>query len=321
MKKLIILPGILALFMFVFLSACDNGSDGGTRLVGIVTITGIPQVGEYLTASTVGLGGGGTPSFQWNIVGGGSAGTGNPLLLTAAHEGQRLTVTVTRAGYSGSVTSGQTDPIVAEGDPPPTPWPPTQDIPVGIFHNEEIEIIFSILPDGATIWYTTDGTHPGQAPPASTRTQVTDSTITLSPRAAPGIVRVRWFAERPSHAGTLTGDRLFQIFTPVAFPGHTGPSYVYGVSDVYTYEGTQRQITVNLTVVNGFITNAEITTTYDPGQDDGKSEEYVWPAIAHAEKFLEAMNSTEIDVLTAPTAPWTTAAIREAANRAIANLP
>jgi len=321
-KKLIFLPGILALLIFVFLSACDNGGNGGTRLVGIVNITGTPQVGQTLTANILGLGGAGTPSFQWNIVGGGSAGTGQELLLTEVHVGQRLTVTVTRAGYSGSVISTPSDEIAGEGAIV-APWPPTLiTTPDRGFNYAGIVFYFGTIPEDATIWYTTGAPPaPNPAVPGS-RIEVTGYSFTVPPAAGPpGLIEVRWHGDR---GGAIFGSRrTFQIFTPVAIPNHSGTHTVERDSDPYSYEGQSRVITVELEVTDGFIQSAVITSTYNPALDEGKSSDYVERAIAHAEEFLVVMNSAAIlvDTMTGATTPHTIAAIRQAADRAIAALP
>jgi len=322
MKKLTIWPGIFALLMFVLFNACDNGGNGGTRLVGIVTITGTAQEGETLAADITGLAGTGTPSFQWNIAGGGSAGTASTLLLTEAHVGQRLTVTVTRAGYSGSVTSALTPEVTAEDAPPPPPWPPvmtfnpeTVDAGLMRFHNANIGITFSETPPGARILYTTDGSHPTTS---NTAAEVTGALSLPVASAPPGIVRLRWMTEGHSPAA-LPFDQMFQIFPAAPFPGHSGTDTVIGEFG-YIYEGDARTITVELTVINGRIQTAVVTSTYDPNSDDGKSEEFVLPAIEQATQFLEVMNSTALNIDALSTATYTMTAIMQAAQNAIDDL-
>jgi hypothetical protein len=84
-------------------------------LTGTVSITGIVEVGETLTANTDSLDGIGTISYQWNRVGtGGSVipdAHNSTYTVQTADAGYRITVTVTRTGYSGSVTSSATDLI------------------------------------------------------------------------------------------------------------------------------------------------------------------------------------------------------------------
>jgi hypothetical protein len=82
-------------------------------LTGTVSITGTPQVGQTLTASTGSLGGsGGTISYQWRretetaLIGYNSSYTAQ-----SDDVGYTIIVTVTRSGYSGSVTSTAIGPI------------------------------------------------------------------------------------------------------------------------------------------------------------------------------------------------------------------
>ena len=88
-------------------------------LTGTVSILGFAELGQTLEASTHSLGGNGTISYQWKR---GSANIGtnsDKYQVQAADVGSTITVTVTRSGYSGSVTSAPTDVVVAEA--PPTP--------------------------------------------------------------------------------------------------------------------------------------------------------------------------------------------------------
>jgi hypothetical protein len=75
-------------------------------LTGTVSITGTVQVGQTLTANTSSLGGSGTISYQWSRGGTAISGaTGSTYTVQAADLDNTLTVTVTRSGYSGSITS------------------------------------------------------------------------------------------------------------------------------------------------------------------------------------------------------------------------
>ncbi|MCL2193228.1 MAG: hypothetical protein FWB78_07520 [Treponema sp.] len=87
-------------------------------LTGTIGITGIPQVGQTLRVDTASLGGSGAMSFVWRV-GGSQVGTGNSLLLQSVHVGQMVTVTVTRAGNTGSATSPSVGPVTAAPLPPP----------------------------------------------------------------------------------------------------------------------------------------------------------------------------------------------------------
>ena len=80
------------------------------RLTGSVFITGTPRVGQTLTANTANLGGGGTIFYEWRV-GGVIVGAGSSLLLADRDARHFVTVTVTREGNSGSVTSAAIGPV------------------------------------------------------------------------------------------------------------------------------------------------------------------------------------------------------------------
>jgi hypothetical protein len=85
-----------------------------TALTGTVSIDGSTiKTGYTLTANTGSLGGsGGTIAYQWKQGGSDISGATNAAYtLVAADEGQTITVTVSRSGYSGSVTGGPTSPV------------------------------------------------------------------------------------------------------------------------------------------------------------------------------------------------------------------
>jgi formylglycine-generating enzyme required for sulfatase activity len=83
-------------------------------LTGTVSISGTARVGQTLTAITSSLGGSGVISYQWNRVLAEGSPTAIPgatnytYILGDADGGYTITVTVTRTGYSGSVTSAPT---------------------------------------------------------------------------------------------------------------------------------------------------------------------------------------------------------------------
>jgi len=78
-------------------------------LTGSVSITGTTTVGQTLTANTGSLGGSGAISYQWRRDGADITGANSSTYnLVQADSGSRITVTVTRADNSGSVTSSQT---------------------------------------------------------------------------------------------------------------------------------------------------------------------------------------------------------------------
>jgi len=97
----------------------DLKNNGTTSLTGTVTITGTTKVGQTLTVNTSSLGGSGTISYQWNRVkdSTSTAITGansSTYPLIAFDIGSKITATVTRTGYSGSVTSEATTSVVED---------------------------------------------------------------------------------------------------------------------------------------------------------------------------------------------------------------
>jgi len=87
-------------------------------LTGTVSIIGDAEVEEVLTANTDLLGGSGTISYQWKR-GGTEVGTNSSYIVQTTDIGSTITVTVTRSGNSGSITSAPTAVVIAEQ--PPTP--------------------------------------------------------------------------------------------------------------------------------------------------------------------------------------------------------
>jgi formylglycine-generating enzyme required for sulfatase activity len=88
-------------------------------LTGTVSIIGDAEVEEILTANTSLLGGSGTISYQWKR---GTVNIGtdsSSYTVQSADIGSTITVTVTRSGNSGSITSAPTAVVTAET--PPTP--------------------------------------------------------------------------------------------------------------------------------------------------------------------------------------------------------
>jgi len=76
-------------------------------LTGTVSISRTAQVGQTITADTSALGGSGTISYQWRKNGVTVTGTNSPI-YDVETAGYTITVTVTRSGNSGTVTSGAT---------------------------------------------------------------------------------------------------------------------------------------------------------------------------------------------------------------------
>jgi len=116
-KKLLWAAFFLAVFGFVFWG-CDDGGGGNTELpelTGTVSISGTAEVGQTLTAVTSTLGGSGTISYQWKH-GVTNIGTNSSTYTIKLEDaGGAITVTVTRSGNTGSVTSLPTDPIATPG--------------------------------------------------------------------------------------------------------------------------------------------------------------------------------------------------------------
>jgi hypothetical protein len=110
-----ILFGFAALLLAAIftLAGCGNLVDplgnGGDTLEGSVSIAGNPTEGQTLYAIPS-LDGTGTISYQWKA---GNTGIGDAAsyVLTSEEVGKTITVTVTRAGYSGSKTSAATDEV------------------------------------------------------------------------------------------------------------------------------------------------------------------------------------------------------------------
>jgi len=86
-------------------------------LSGSVSITGTAQKGQTLSVSTSSLGGSGTISYQWNRGGTAISGaTNSTYILQLVDVSSTITVTVTRAGYSGSVTSAATEIVIGSAN-------------------------------------------------------------------------------------------------------------------------------------------------------------------------------------------------------------
>jgi hypothetical protein len=135
MKKLVKILMIIAfgIILSFALIGCDDSDDsfgggsggdtgGGSgdqtppALTGFVSISGNAQVGQTLMANTNTLGGSGAISYQWRR-GETSIGTNsNIYTVQVADVGSTITVTVTRSGNSGSITSAPTGIIVNIGE-------------------------------------------------------------------------------------------------------------------------------------------------------------------------------------------------------------
>ena len=89
-------------------------------LTGEVSISGIAEVGQTLTAVTTNLDGSGDISYQWRRSGFSFIGSGQTYEVQAADIGSAITVTVWRAGYTGSKTSAPTLAVTDPSLPPLT---------------------------------------------------------------------------------------------------------------------------------------------------------------------------------------------------------
>ena len=108
-----------ALICFTF-TACSEPEPELPALTGTVSISGVAEVGQTLTANTDSLGGSGTISYQWKR-GTNNIGTNSSTyVVQSADVDSTITVTVTRAGYTGSVTSAPTTAITDPSHPPLT---------------------------------------------------------------------------------------------------------------------------------------------------------------------------------------------------------
>jgi len=90
-------------------------------LTGTVSVSGTPRIGRTITANTAGLGGTGTINYQWKrgntaTAAGSNIGTDSPgYELVNDDENKYIKVTVTRDGYSDSITSNTIGPVLPPG--------------------------------------------------------------------------------------------------------------------------------------------------------------------------------------------------------------
>ena len=132
------------------MAGCSNSSgsvDSTPVLTGKVTVTGTAQAGETLTADTSSLGGNGTISYQWKRGTISIGSNSNTYVVQSADVGSPITVTVTRSGYSGSVTSNPTSTI---GFPPLTG---TVTVTGTAQTGETLTAVISLLGGNGTISY------------------------------------------------------------------------------------------------------------------------------------------------------------------------
>jgi|GEM_PF-1707604 len=116
---------VSSILLFVVCDGNDNNPAGNNpgnnqnTLTGTVSITGIAQVGQMLTANTGNLGGSGTISFRWMRNGTVNIGANSSTyILEDTDASSTISVAVTRSNNLGEVTSAPTAVIIA-ADPPP----------------------------------------------------------------------------------------------------------------------------------------------------------------------------------------------------------
>jgi len=120
MKVWIKLTGIIVITTMIglVLWSCGDGDGGGSglpALTGTVSITGTTQVGFTLTADTTSLDGSGDISYQWKRASTNIGSNSSVYIVHTEDVGSNLTVTVTRAGNSGSITSNPVEIIPTPG--------------------------------------------------------------------------------------------------------------------------------------------------------------------------------------------------------------
>jgi len=106
----------LFILLLTLLSSCseprpDNGNSTLQVLTGIVNIIGTANIGQTLTANTDKLNGTGTITYQWKSNGINVGTNSSTYLVRPWDKGTTITVTVTRSGNTGSITSEPTDAI------------------------------------------------------------------------------------------------------------------------------------------------------------------------------------------------------------------
>jgi hypothetical protein len=112
----VFLAAVIAVTAFA-ITACSEPKAEVHKLTGTVSISGTAEVGQTLTADTYDLDGSGKISYQWKIDGA-VIGSDSTYTVQSADIGSVITVTVTRSGYSGRVTS-QPTAVVTDAELPP----------------------------------------------------------------------------------------------------------------------------------------------------------------------------------------------------------
>jgi len=110
--KLVRIITFLVIIGMIFIT-CDELESKSEPIVlsGTVSINGTAQVGQMLTANISSLSGSGEISYRWKRDGSIIIGTGKTYNVQTADIGYVITLTVMRAGVSGSITSEPTSVI------------------------------------------------------------------------------------------------------------------------------------------------------------------------------------------------------------------
>jgi len=101
---------IITIFWFAF-TACPEPEKVTPALTGTVSISGTAEAGQTLMANTDSLGGNGIISYQWKRENTDIGTNSSTYIVQTDDAGFTITVTVTRAGNTGNVTSQAIGPI------------------------------------------------------------------------------------------------------------------------------------------------------------------------------------------------------------------
>ena len=208
-----------------------------------------------------------------------------------------------------------------EDDPlPPLPSrvgaPTITKVPNRAFNNESIKITLSTTTDGASIYYTLNGTAP-TATNGKLYAEPFDLTANDTIESAyRGRVRMQVIGIKDGHPNSPVSSQYFQIF-PKAGPYKTtgGANYSGTVSGTATTGGfhTESTMTVGITLNEGEISTVSIT-------NGGETEEYFQYARNHAQAFLPLMNHWDFDPAISG-ASYAGAMVRDAAQKALNTIP
>jgi hypothetical protein len=225
----------------------ERGQTGGgtpslPALTGTVTVTGNPDaVGQTLTANTAFLGGSGAVSYRWGrgtALNGpftdiSPAATAATYILQAADNGTYIAVTVTRAGYSGSVTSLGLGPVGF----------PLLSGTVAVSGTAEVGQTLvtdiTLLGGSGTISYQW-GRGAAAAGPFTAIASATNGTYTLQADDDGTYIAVT--VTRAANSGSVTGS---PVAGPVIFPALTGSVAITGTAEV------GNTLTADITLLGG----------------------------------------------------------------------